>query len=216
MNDQPLPLGFSITAYQDDPSEEQPPTGHPASERLRLGLRLAAAVLAVLAAWANVLVQTVWLPDESGDPHGAGFVRYTYNGWGHARATASQNTGFEIAPIGGPNFGVLLCVAAAGLLVAAASGWLPNRLRWQPPSRILTGLAAAFLLGVVACEVATALPYHQASVDFNSEFRIGWCPWLGAIGCLLAVLSCLPWPIRRSPAGGTWPDQDSGYAVGHF
>jgi hypothetical protein len=201
VHEQPIPAGFSITPYHEDELvADRQSAGRSRLDWLRLGVRIVAAGLAVLAAWGKVLVETSWLPDDNGNPHGAGYIRYTFDGWGHAAVTSSQDLGIDVAPIGGPNFGVLLCLAAAGLLIAATSDWLPNRFRRQPSGRILAGLTTAFLLAVVLAEVATAMPYRGGPVT-DTDFRIGGSTWLAGAGCLLALLSCLPWPTRRNPAG---------------
>jgi hypothetical protein len=192
VQDQQLPAGFSITPYHEEPPPGRAGTDRSGLDRFRVGARLAAAGLAVGAAWANVLVQTSRLPGSDGDPFGPGFIRYGFNGWGRASLKASADLAFSEDPTNGPNFGVLLCIAAAALLVAAATDWLPGRLRWQPTGRPLAALAAPFLLAVALCEVLTALPYGQGSEVLTSHVRIGPSPWLVAAGCLLAALSCLP------------------------
>ena len=185
MQDQPLP-GFTITPYHDEP----PATTRPRPDQLRIGGRLVAAGLAVGACWGKVIVQTNWQPGADGDPHGGGYIRFMLDGWGRATLTTSPNLGVDVSAIHGPHFGVLHCIAAAGLLLAAATDWLPGRVRWQPDGRLLTALTAAFLLAVVLCELVIVPPYGQGP----AEVRIGLCPVLAAAGCLLAVLSCLPWP----------------------
>lgn len=205
--DQPLPVGFTITPYQDGSPAAEPAAVRPRLDWLRIGARLIAAGLAVLAAWGPVLVQTNWLPGPDGDAHSGGYIRYTFDGWGRAAVTASGRILVGVVPIYGPNFGVLLCVAAAGLLLAAATDWLPGRFRRQPSGRLLVALTAPFLLAVALCEILSALPYRRSNPLFT-DVRIGWSPWLAAAGWLLAVLSCLPWPIRRNPV----PDLPAGTA----
>jgi hypothetical protein len=194
--DQPLPVGFSITPYQDD-SPAEPASMRPRRDWLRIGARLIAAGLAVGAAWGPVLVQTNWIPGPDGDAHSGGYVRFTFNGWGQAAVRTSERIDFGIAPINGPNFGVLLCVAAAALLLAAVTDWLPGRFRRQPTGRLLVTVTVPFLLAVLLCQILTALRYRPDTLF--TDVRIGWSPWLAAAGCLLAALSCLPWPIRRNP-----------------
>ena len=209
VHDQPLPVGFSITPYHDEPPAGPPRTRRSGLDWFRIGARLAAAGLALGAAWANVLVQTSRLATDT-DPFGDGFIRYSLNGWGHANLTTSADRAF-VDTTNGPNFGVLLCIAAAALLVAAATDWLSGRLRWQPDGRLLAALTAPFLLAVVLCEVLTALPYRQGS-ELTSDVRIGLSPWLTATGCLLAVLSCLPALAQASSHARQSTGQYSGSA----
>jgi len=199
VHDQPLPPGFTITPYHDEPSADRPATVRSGSDRLRIGARLLAAGLAVGASWCTVLVLTSWQPSADGDPHGGGYLRYTSSGWGRTAVTSSGPLDFTGSGSNGPKFGVLLCIAAAALLIAAAVDWLPGRLRWQPNGRLLTALTGSFLLAVVLCEVITVLPYGQGDA---TDVRFGLSPWLAAAGCLLAVLSCLPWPDHSRQSTG--------------
>lgn len=194
VHDQSLPAGFSITPYRDGSSAAGEAAVRSRLDRFRIGARLLAAGLAGTAAWTEVLVATTWLPGDNGNPHGGGFIRYSFNGWGHAAVTTSPSVDFDVTPINGPDFGVLLCVAAAVLLLAATTGWWPGWLRWQPSGRMLAALAAAFLLAIVLCEVLAAAPYRTAG-SLNADFRAGLSPWLAAAGWLLAALSCLPWSV---------------------
>jgi hypothetical protein len=170
---------------------------------LRVGSRVIGAGLAVAAAWARVLELTQSFPAADGGPD-AGFIRYRIDGWGHTTVKTSSN--LDLTAFGsssGTNFGVLLCVAAAGLLVAAALDRLPRRSDWQPTGSAVAAPAIAFLLAVTLCEVFTGLPYRR-SATADIHFHFGLSPWLAAAGCLVAVLGSLPLPVRR-----TVPDDDA-------
>jgi len=199
VHDQPLPPGFTITPYHDQPSADRPATVRSGPDRLRIGARLAAAALTLVACWGTVLVLTSWQPSADGDPHGGGYLRFRSDGWGRTAVTASDPIDFIGSGTDGPRFAVLLRIAAAALLLSATTDWWPGRLRWQPNGQLLTALTAAFLVAVVLSELITVLPYrHGAATDV----RIGWSVWLAGAGCLLATLSCLPWPAHSRQSTG--------------
>lgn len=160
---------------------------------LQSGSRVIAAGLALAAAWAPVFKVTEPMPNPEGSDDG--FFRYSFNGWGHG--TARTSLGIVSDSISGTNFGVLLCAAAAGLMIAAVADWLPRRSRWQPSGRTVAGLAIAFLLAVVLCEVVTSLPARRSAQQGDGyAFHFGLSPWLGGAACLIAALSCLSLQTR--------------------
>jgi hypothetical protein len=182
-------MGFTITPYQGEAAAV--PAARSRQDSLRIGCRLAAAGLALAAAWAPVLQVTQPVPASDG------YIRYSINGWG--QGTVQSNLDFSIDSLSGTNFGLLLCSAAAGLAIAALLDWLPRRPRWQPSGRTVAGLAIAFLLAVVLCEVITSLPARWSfQVGHNSAFHLGLSPWLGGAACLIAALSCLSLPARTA------------------
>lgn len=193
MTDSRLPVGFTITPYQGDPTDVPMPLAWARRGLLQSGSRVTAAGLALAAAWAPVLKMTQPMANPDGPDDG--FLRYSFNGWGHG--TARTSLGIASDSLSGTDFGVLLCVAAAGLVTAAVADWLPRRARWQPSGRTVTGLAIAFLLAVVLCEVVTSWPARRSAQHGDGyAFHFGVSPWLGGAACLIAALSCLPLPAR--------------------
>lgn len=188
MSDPRLPGGFTITPYQGVPAAGPMPWAWARPDLLQSGSRVIAAGLALAAAWAPVLKMTEPMPNPDGADDG--FFRYSFNGWGHG--TARTSLGIVNDSISGTNFGVLLCMAAAGLMIAAVADWLPRHLRWQPSGRTVAALAIAFLLAVVLCEVVSSLPSRRMAQQGDGyAFQFGLSPWLGGAACLIAALSCL-------------------------
>jgi len=202
VQDQQLPLGFSITPYHDERPPGPPRTRRSGFDWFRIGARLAAAALAIVACWARVQQLSSTIPDAGGE-NGFFFIRVSYDGWGRVTSEANQEVDFS-SQLGGPNYGLLLCLAAAGLVAAAAAEWLP--IRWRPSGRALAALAAAFLLAIALCQVIAGWPYHRLAAT-GFAYHHGLSPWLGGAGCLLAMLSCLPRPIRRQPIIDAATDQ---------
>ncbi len=199
--DDELPPGFTITDY--GPEAPAARYHRPTAARspspltwLRIGGWLVAAGLALGSAWARVMQLSMLTPADE-----AYYFRLSYDGWGRPTLVTSDSLDLD-SMTSGPNFGVLLCVAAAGLAVAAGSEWLPHRFRRQPGGRILAGLAAAFLLAVVLCEVVTNLPYRHSFGTPSPTLRFGLAPWLGGAGCLVAALGCLLARPAGDPAAG--------------
>jgi hypothetical protein len=198
VTDSRLPMGFTITPYAGEAAAV--PAVRPRQVSFRIGSRVVAAGLALAAAWAPVLQVTQPVPGSDG------YIRYSINGWG--QGTVQSNLDFSIDTLSGTNFGLLLCSAAGGLAIAALLDWLPHRPWWQPSGRSVAGLAIAFLLAVVLCEVITSLPTRWSSqVGHSSAFHFGLSPWLGGIACLIAALSCLQLPARGTAA----PEPDVAY-----
>jgi len=194
MDDQ-LPPHFTITAYDAEPAQRSSLLGW-----LPIGCWLVAAALALASAWARVMQLSTSLPGIDGTAGGE-YFRFSFDGWGRPTFESNDPSAFQMTS--GSNFGVLLCAAAAVLVLAAALDSLPRRYRWQPSGRIVSALAATFLLAVVLCEVVTNLPYRHSFDNSSDALHFGLAPWLGGAGCLVAALGCL---LRRSASGSVTDD----------
>lgn len=180
------PIGISISPYGPEPAE---PVGRRVSQPLLGAGWLIAAVLAVLASFTRLYGFNT---PASGDP--ADRIHFSIDGWGRYRMTRTpSDAGFDTGSFpAGPRYGVLLCLAAAVMLV----GWLIRRRALGQPRLVefglpLSGLASVFLCGVVGCMVVDTWPVIHSS---GSAVRLGLCLYLAGGS---AVLGMATWALER-------------------
>ena len=192
------PIEISISPYGPEPDER---VRRPVSHLLLGAGWLGAAALAVAASFTKVY--GISFTDTGADPPEA--WHFSMDGWGRTRVSPSVLGGFSAGDLGaGPRYGVLLCLAAAAMVL----GWLIQRSRQQPwASRgpLISGQACIFLGGVVACQLVATWPKTVAPDD---AFGFGPSLFLGAGSVLLGLATWIvDWRGRK--AGVPLP-QDAG------
>jgi len=183
MVDDPIEIA-SITPYGEPGRPSQGPVR--AATVVGLGWPVVAA-LAVIASFAQVYSVTASTPDANGTM--TDVVRSAFDGWGRFSVRATGPDGFEPSGVTGPRYGVLFCIAAGAVLL----GWLQSLratpARRQPSGRAISGTGCAFLMGVVACQVAATLPNRKDLFRIPAVFHFGPSPWIAGGACALGLLT---------------------------
>lgn len=136
-------------------------------------------MLAVAASFAKVV--SVNLPSDSDQ---SDRQHYSVDGWGRIRV--SGDLGIDSNSLGsGPRYGVVLCLAAAVIVL----GWLiqrrlPNLPRLAPHGLAISGLGAVFLCGVVACLLVVSWPVLRGQY---SAIPLVSCLYLAVGSALLGL-----------------------------
>jgi hypothetical protein len=155
---------------------------------------LAAALLAVLASFAKVYSFSMPANGDQSDR-----IHYSLDGWGRIRVFQTPDTGVDFGSYAaGPRYGVLLCLAAAAMLL----GWLIQRRalghpRLAPPGLPVSGLGSVFLCGVVACQFVDSWP---ATHGATGTIPFGPSLYLGGGSALLGVATWIVQQRSQRPA----------------
>jgi hypothetical protein len=192
-------LDTRVSDHPSPPPHEPQPS--PAPARTPVALRahwptLASAGLCVLAAVVGVLAA---FREVYRIAFGSEFNNTTLavDGWGRIRDASSATPAGEHGAV----YGIVLCVAAAALVVAAVLGAIP---RTRAALRGFALLGAGLLAGVTAAAALAAqsefddvrAQLHLESLDSaehtppgHLSTTYGWSIWLGLIATALAVLA---------------------------
>lgn len=223
---EPLQIDFTVTPYQEDAESVSAVSPRSRSELAGAAVWVLAAASAVAGTFAPI--ERVVLgggPSSDPDPGFGSLPRevLTLNGWGQEHVSPTPAEG--LASGSGPNYGVLFCVCAGLMLVAAIWQLAPRlRSRWVRPAMPAV-LGSLLLFGAVATMLTEVVSERRQARDAAVRYGIDTGIYLLV---LAGVLGLLPWayqhwrwvrdqplPVRaeppaHNPFGDDSPVQDLG------